>query len=218
MLNEEILELVIVELATKSTSPKVYQYLTPWGIPVVYYTFNTQKLEEGIYEPLYFTLEDVRSFDQTEDELFQKVLDNTTIFMRCQIIPFSSYLEDFIPNETDCTRWMIMDRLVKHIEGLENKRKLWCITSNIRQRGACCGFYKPMLKAFCEVIECPRLLVGMNNQDYALLIEEKSCKPEAVRKFICHTGHVIENQDEILQKDVLVYDCELDTLTNYTGK
>jgi len=75
-----------------------------------------------------------------------------------------------------------------------------------------------MLKAFCEVIECSKLFIGINNNDYAYLVEEKSCKPEAMQDFIYHTGHVIENQEKVLQKAVLVYDRESNSLKNYMEK
>lgn len=217
-MKEKEIDNAMIELATEGVSFNVYQYRTEWGIPVVYSVFDREKLDEDIRNPIYLTTEDVHRLNQTEDILFQKALENTAFFMRCQIISFSSYLEEFIPNETDCTRLMLMDRIVNRIEGLEHRKKLWCMTSAIRQRGACCCFYKPMLKVFCEVIECSRLLIGINNNDYAYLVEEKSCKPEAMQDFIYHTGHVIENQEKVLQKAVLVYDRESNSLKNYMEK
>ena len=59
MLNDKELKLVIMELETESISPEVYRYRTEYGLSVVYYMFDIQKLEGFIFEPIYLYTDDV---------------------------------------------------------------------------------------------------------------------------------------------------------------
>lgn len=88
-MKEKEIDNAMIELATEGVSFDVYQYRTEWGIPVVYSVFDREKLDEDICNPMYLTTEDVHRLNQTEDILFQKALENTAFFMRCQIIDYS---------------------------------------------------------------------------------------------------------------------------------
>ena len=99
------------------------------------------------------------------------------------------------------------------MDSVGDEKKLWCVTNNIRERGASGGFYTPLLKAFCMEHHYTQLLVGFSNNDFAFLLsaedEEAASNMDILVKEI---SHVVEDEDHITKRGILLYDYRTDSL------
>lgn len=218
MLTDKELKLVVMELETESISPGVYRYHTKYGLSVVYYMFDIQKLENLVFEPIYLYTEDIECLDRSEDELFKIILDNTVSIMQNEIIPYSAYLKEFQKNCFDAPRLELIRRIVEAMEKVEEEKMLWCITSRIRERGASGVFCTEMLKRFCEEHHFQRLLLGVSNNDFVFLSGESGKEIiHNMQALVSQVSHVIDEEDNIIQRAILIYDYDTDTLKIWEG-
>ena len=222
MLNDKELQLVIMELETESISPEVYRYRTEYGLTVVCYMFDIQKLESFIFEPIYLYTDDVECLlectGKTEKELFQIILGNTVAVMQTKIIPYSVYLKGFEGRCSDRVRLELIKRIIDVMEETEEESRLWCVTNTIEERGATGCFHIPLLRSFCEEHSFQRLLIGVSNNDFAFLCS--AGKEEMVHNMqvlVYEISHVIQNEDKTVQRAVLEYDYEENELRTWQG-
>lgn len=215
MLTDKELELVMMELETESISPEAYRYRTEYGLSVVYYMFNIQKLEKLVFEPVYFYTDDVECLGKTEEELFQIILRNTMAIMQTKIIPYSSYLAELGAKCHDAVRREFITRIVETMERSKEEDRLWCLTSIIRERGASGVFCTEILKQFCKEHHFKQLFIGVSNNDFAFLYRASEETLYNMQILVKQVSHVVDGEDEILQRKILLYDCETDTLKEY---
>lgn len=215
MLTDKELEIVIMELETKGLSPEVYRYRTKYGLSVVYYMFDIQKLEKLVFEPIYFHTDDVECLGKSEEELFQIVLKNTVAIMQTKIIPYSSYLAEFGARCHDAVRREFIARIVETMEESEEEDRLWCLTSTIRERGASGVFCTEIWKQFCEEHHFKRLLIGVSNNDFAFLYRAGEEMLYNMQILVTQVSHVVDGEAEISQRKILLYDYEMNALKEY---
>lgn len=215
MLTDGELELVMMELETDSISPEVYRYPTKYGLSVVYYMFNVQKLEKLVLEPVYFYTDDVESLGKSEAELFQIILHNTVAIMRTKIIPYSSYLAELGAKCHDAVRREFIARIVEAMEREKEEDRLWCLTSTIRERGTSGAFCTEILKQFCKEHHFKQLFIGISNNDFAFLYRASEEMLYNMQILVKQVGHVVNGEDKILHRKILLYDYEKDTLEEY---
>lgn len=214
MLTDKELEIVIMELETEGLSPEVYRYRTKYGLSVVYYMFDIQKLEKLVFEPIYFYTDDVECLGKSEEELFQIVLKNTVAIMQTNIISYAMYLEGFEGKCGDLVRLELIKRIIDAMGKVEEKNMLWCITSTIRERGATGCFHTPLLRRFCEEHHFKQALLGVSNNDFAFLSGVNEETFRSMQVLVSEVSHVIDEEDKIVQKVILIYDYDTDTLKN----
>lgn len=218
MLTDKELEVVMMELETADKGPEIYRFHTKYGLPVVYYMFDLQKLENLVFEPIYFYTEDVERLGKSEEELFQIVLQNTVTIMQTKIIPYSRYLAEFENKCHDIVRLELIKKIIEAMEQTEEKNRLWCLTG-IRERGASGIFCTEILKQFCEEHHFKQLLVGISNNDFAFLYRASSEELLYNMKIlVSQVSHVIDEEDFIVQRKILIYDYETDTLEEFDEK
>lgn len=218
MLTDKELELIIMEFETEFLSPEVYRYHSKYGLSVVYYIFDTEKLEKLIFEPIYLHTEDVAGLNKSEEELFKIILDNTIAIMQTKIIPYSTYLAEFESRCYDPARLELIRKIVYAIEQTEEENRLWCITSTIRERGASGSLYTPLLRRFCEEHYFKQLLIGVNNNDFAFLSHVNEELISNMQVLVSKVSHVIDDEDRIMQKKILLYDYSTDTLKEFKAE
>ena len=215
MLTDKELELVMMELETESISPETYRYHTKYGFSVVYYMFNIQKLEKLVFEPVYFYTDDVECLGKSEEELFQIILRNTVVIMQTKIIPYSSYLAELGAKCHDVVRREFIARIVEAMERSKEEDRLWCLTSIIRERGASGVFCTEILKQFCKEHHFKQLFIGVSNNDFAFLYRASEEMLYNMQTLVKQVSHVVNGEDKILQRKILLYDYETDTLEEY---
>lgn len=215
MLTDKELKLVMMELETESISPEVYRYRTQYGLSVVYYMFNVQKLEKLVFEPIHFYTDDVECLGKSEEELFQIILRNTVAIMQTKIIPYSSYLAELGAECHDAVRREFIAKIVETMEREKEEDRLWCLTSTIRERGASGVFCTEILKQFCKEHHFKQLFIGVSNNDFAFLYRASEEMLYNMQILVKRVGHVVNGEDKIRQRKILLYDYETDTLEEY---
>lgn len=216
-LTDRELDLVMMELETENLSPKVYRYRTEWGINVIYYIFDFKLMEKLIFKPIYLHKSDIHSLEMAENELFQKVFNNTFLISQPRIMLFPEYLRDL---ERMCEYSLIplIRKVSDTLEKIPDKDKqLWCITNSLGERGAVCGFYKRILKTFCMTHDCRYLLLGFSNNDYTVLSKINENTVLAIKHLNEGAVNIRSDTGRIVQRKIFIYDFEKDSLKEFEG-
>lgn len=137
-ITDKELDYVFVELETQSISADVYRYYVE-GLIVVYYTFDIQLLRKDIFEPVYLSKKDIYFLGESEDKLYQRILENTVGIFRTKLMPFHIYLNGLKTEEEEIFR-PIISRLVEVMEKIKYEKMLWCVTNDFGERGLRVGF------------------------------------------------------------------------------
>lgn len=216
MLKRSELGLLTMELETEPLEPDVYRYETQWGLSVVYYIFDPELMEKLIFEPVYMSPADVECEGMSEEEIFQAVLESTVAIMKTEIIPFSEYFREFEEFCNDKSKLPVIRGIVKAMEGASEEKRVWCVTGSLRERCASGALYQPLLRAFCETHECPGVLIGFSDNDFAYLGKDNPQMLSMMPSLVYELSHVTEEAEELSEKKILRYDYETDTLSDIT--
>lgn len=205
-ITDKELDYVFVELETQSISADVYRYYVE-GLIVVYYTFDIQLLRKDIFEPVYLSKKDIYFLGESEDKLYQRILENTVGIFRTKLMPFHIYLNGLKTEEEEIFR-PIISRLVEVMEKIKYEKMLWCVTNDFGERGASSGLYKPLLQLFCSTNRCRQLLLGFSNNEYALLSMVNKSTILTMRELTYETCGIKTDSGKLTQKRLLLYDAD----------
>ena len=89
------------------------------------------------------------------------------------------------------------------------------MTSIIRERGASGVFCTEILKQFCKEHHFKQLFIGVSNNDFAFLYRASEEMLYNMQILVKQVSHVVNGEDKILQRKILLYDYETDTLEEY---
>lgn len=217
MLKRNELELLTMELETESLNPEVYRYRTKWGISVVYFIFDPELIKKSVFQPVYLAPADVECEGMSEEEIFQAILESTVTIMHTKIVPFSEYFRELAFFCDDEDKITIIKGIANAMEEADEDNRMWCVTGSLRERCASGGLYRPLLREFCETQKCNGVLIGFCDNDFAYLGKDNPQIASMMPPLVNELSHVVEDAEEIMEKKILRYDYETDTLSVIRG-
>lgn len=208
MLTEKELDLVTMELETVNLDSDVYRQNTKWGIAVVYYMLDLMLIEWGIIEPLHFPDDDFDSYlgKWSREELFEKVLDNTVNIFKIRGMPLAEYFTQMEHDPINADRCRVIRALIDRMESLDKEHQPFCITGTLGIRAAVGAFSTKVLKQTCRQFGMDRLIIGVCNNDFALVYQDLPENLPTLKRLMNPYGKLLTGSKDISKKVILKYD------------
>jgi len=214
-MSEKELDFILAEFATKNLDEEIYRYQSHWGLSVVYYMVDFRKAFQGMIEPIYLCVDDIKPLGLPEDELFNRILGNTMVIMGIECMRFSDYLRELRQDCEGEIEAKLIDGITRAMDEVSAEKQPLCITSSIRDRGAVGAFSTQLLQKICEEQKAEKILIGVGCHDYALVMHATEENAHSMEWMTYRIGNIRERQPQIEQRGILQYDSSTGTLSQW---